>query len=365
VDHDTFQQRFREAAQVARDFARRYIEEELPDDLLFRVHVQGSAQTRGLQACGEVKALRQVWRDGAVPFWVNMAVVGEIGTATIVEVFASERFTADDSKLYHEREGRPPFHVLGPSLPVGFEEGQRFSIYYRTDCWTLADLQRAIQHAPRVWSLRLNGLEFDDAALAKLDAIEGVELLELEGTAITGASFCVLAKLPRLRVLRAAVEDSAAFGVRELPVLASLSDFHVRNLPPTNWGFERLSSRLSNATSCTFAGRDALMLDGRALGSDWIQIEATRLIGTLILPRHIDFLKLHVAEADDGNVAALLKSVHSVSSLDLAGTRVTENLIMDLSSRFQLRSLTVGKHVLSKDAAARLRAAHPSLRLHP
>jgi hypothetical protein len=71
-----------------------------------------------------------LWRDGHVPQWINVAVLTETGTETIVELLCCGRFTADETRLYPVDEGRPPFHVLSPMLPPSYDGG-RFSIHHR------------------------------------------------------------------------------------------------------------------------------------------------------------------------------------------------------------------------------------------
>ncbi|XXY54867.1 hypothetical protein WME91_27425 [Sorangium sp. So ce269] len=43
----------------------------------------------------------------------------------LLEVRVCGRFTAKAELLYHEREGWPPFHVLGPVLPPRWDESTR------------------------------------------------------------------------------------------------------------------------------------------------------------------------------------------------------------------------------------------------
>src|SRR5688572_12212046 len=97
------------------------------------------------------------------------------------------RFTAQDELLYHEREGRPPFHVTGPTLPVNYEDGQRFSIYDRSECWTRRDVEQLRAHAHKVWSLDLFGLAFDDESLGQLPDLARMEILELKGSPLRGS----------------------------------------------------------------------------------------------------------------------------------------------------------------------------------
>ena len=138
MDRETFARRFHEAATASRECALRFVEERLPQDIRFRLRLNSSydgnplhadervypedgekERGRALRACSAEEVVDVLWRDGLVPEWINLNVVGETPTATLVEVASCGRFTANEGLLYHKQEGWQPFHVLGPALPVG------------------------------------------------------------------------------------------------------------------------------------------------------------------------------------------------------------------------------------------------------
>jgi hypothetical protein len=152
-----FAARFTASAQAAWAFGRELIAEELPAVLMFRVPLnqsydghppqpgevrfpQDSGQHRAaaLNKCDAQTVVAELWRDGRVPEWINLSVVGETGAETVIEVVCCGRFTDDDTRLYHAGEGAPPFHVLGPALPPR-RDGARFSIHLRAECWDRSD----------------------------------------------------------------------------------------------------------------------------------------------------------------------------------------------------------------------------------
>jgi len=145
VDRDLFVERFIRSAQRARDFARGLVVEQLPDALRFRVLfnqlnddivplragevVFSQDSGRVLPACTAATAVGALWREGRVPEWIDLSVVDVRRASTVVEVLCCGRFTDDETLLYHQKEGAPPFHVTSPALPPG-HDGSRFSLHW-------------------------------------------------------------------------------------------------------------------------------------------------------------------------------------------------------------------------------------------
>jgi len=62
-----------------------------------------------------------LFRKERVPEWINVSVLCEQDGFVVIELLCCGRFTAGRRLLYHVQEGIPPFHVLGPALPPGWE----------------------------------------------------------------------------------------------------------------------------------------------------------------------------------------------------------------------------------------------------
>jgi hypothetical protein len=110
-----------------------------------------------------------------VPEWIDVSVIGTTGAFTLLELVCCGRFTANDDILYHQHQGRRPFQVVGPTLPVGYLDGQRFSIYDRTECWSAQELERLDRHRLKVWSLELIGEAATDTSLRNLPELSRME----------------------------------------------------------------------------------------------------------------------------------------------------------------------------------------------
>lgn len=147
MDRELFASRFRSATEHARVFGQRFVIEELPERPCFHVVLNASYDGNPLHAdehvfpedgsvenqlaigrCSEHEVIELLWRDGLVPEWIDVSVVGRLVDATLIEVLCCGRFTANDELLYHVQGGMPPFHVLGPTLPNDHVEGTKFGV---------------------------------------------------------------------------------------------------------------------------------------------------------------------------------------------------------------------------------------------
>ena len=388
MERELFAQRLQEAAVAARDFARTMIEEPLPDAMLFRVRLNSSyddnplhadevtfpndgafEQVSRLSACSESDVVRVLWRDERVPEWVDIAVIGETGSATLLQLVCCGRFTSNAELLYHEREGRQPFHVTGPVLPARFGIGhtdEKFSIYDRCECWTADELRHVSHHAPRVWSLDLIGPPFDDDALVTLPAFPALEILELHRSPITGGALQGLAQHRRLRVLRIHLQHDSAFAVPALSPLAGIEVLTISDPPTRSWGCQRLVDALPHLRDLSMSSAATLHLDAQLPPTiDQLSVTAHRVEGSPRLPREIDFLCLHLSEMADRDLASMLSGVDEIRSLDLSGTPITSAFANDVLRRHPLRYLNVVRTAVREDDVQKISAANSKLKILP
>jgi hypothetical protein len=145
---------FDQAAKLCRDFAQPFVVEALPRSLRFnfaaaqrtpdqtgRIKFLGGRLLTPEELVGvePVQARKYLWVDGKVPQWINLSVVAADDDHTYIELSVCGRLTSKKAELYHQREGNPPFHVLGPALPPDWESVEvsgKFSLGWRADSAT-------------------------------------------------------------------------------------------------------------------------------------------------------------------------------------------------------------------------------------
>ncbi len=141
-----FAKNLNNAAVAARDFARGYVEENLPDEMRYVVCLGCSYDGNPLsedektfpedyneperKCSSQDEVVKLLWRQGMVPEWINVEVDDVDSRNTVIKLICCGRFSSNKRTMYHPTEGRAPFHVLGPSLPLDYVEGVKFPL-----CW--------------------------------------------------------------------------------------------------------------------------------------------------------------------------------------------------------------------------------------
>ncbi|MCM8543566.1 MAG: hypothetical protein NE328_25075 [Lentisphaeraceae bacterium] len=135
MNGNEFCKRFQLASYFCRDFTNRHIKEELPPALLYNF-----ALTERLQAESDKIVLNHqaflksqlvkltpkeaagiLYKNEEIPVWVDLFVGYYDDNYTYIEVTFSEDYTNDESLLFHQKEGYPPFHAVGPTVPEGWK----------------------------------------------------------------------------------------------------------------------------------------------------------------------------------------------------------------------------------------------------
>ncbi len=370
-----FAARFEASVTSARGIARTVLIERLPEPLVFRVRLNqsydahppapgevrypedsGLERAVALHRCDAATAVAELWRDGRVPQWINVAVVDETGDETVVELVCCGRFTADEDRLYRAPTGPPPFNVGGPWLR--FNPALPFSIHTHAECFDAADVRRLAAVARTVRSLELWTGDCD----ADLPDLPNLEILEHRVCLLGDRAMAGFARLPKLRSLRLHLRGQEDFraGGGPLPVLDSLT---VTHLPPGPWGQEQLAAPVLSTVDLHAAG--VLWLDGAfppAVRD--VRLTAAEVAGDGTLPATLQRLSIHLEHGTDRAVGRLLEGVTAVESLDLSGTPVTD-AIVPLLEPLDLSVLDLRRTATGDAALARFRTDRPGVRLLP
>jgi hypothetical protein len=383
MDRMKFAERLRAASVAARDFARSYILEALPNDMLFRIRLNQSYDrnsshpdervypedsalnlTGKMGRCTEEEVVNLLWRDGRVPEWADVAVAAETGSETIMGLLCCGRFTDNEQLLYHTKEGWPPFHAVSPALPPTYQKGQRFSIYSRSEVLSVNDVEVLKPHRDRVWSLELRGPACDDLALNSLPLFPGMQSLNLVYTAITGSGLSALDLQPKLRVLNVFVQQIEPIDFQKLPRLPLLNTLMVQNAASLTFDFGNQFPRLPTLNHLDLQTNGVLKLDGGLpVSMSTLRLRARNLTGTLKCCEEVEHLSLQFTEGDDTKLGNFLRLTKGVKFLNLLTTPVSDAFVKDLVDRWPLEYLQISGTKVSEALVAQLVQLRPKLRV--
>lgn len=151
MDREAFKHRLAQASERAILSARAHVSNHIPDEHLYLLFPNQSYDGNPLEADEEIfpkeslpqgkylgpldfdQVVDHLWRGGKVPEWINVSLEACDDHLSYIQLLCCGRFRATEELLYHQREGRQPFHVLSPDLPPGWtsaEQDGKFDLYW-------------------------------------------------------------------------------------------------------------------------------------------------------------------------------------------------------------------------------------------
>jgi hypothetical protein len=149
MTRDRFRDLFILATEQVIEFTRQHVRDELPDTPRYLVFANQSydagpdgesltAYPEDALPAGEfrgprtgVEAIDFLWRDGRVPAWIDVMIVGVEGGVTRIELRCCGRYVAEEEQMYYPEMG--PFGVKGPALPPDWDprRPEKFDLAWR------------------------------------------------------------------------------------------------------------------------------------------------------------------------------------------------------------------------------------------
>lgn len=386
MEKEIFEARFREAATAALAFARQLVIDDLPNELRFRLETNAShdghplrdgevvfpeegtpAQHAALSRCTFDEAVAVMWRDGLVPEWIDLRVVDANEHVTIIGATVCGRFTSDEALLYHKQEGRPPFHVVGPTLPAEYMDGDtaRFSLHQHSMCASSEELEALAQHAEHVLFLDLVGPAFDDACLDHLPTLPNCAVLELRGAPLKGHGLERLTRLPNLEALRLNLGRVDQFSIDRIEA-RELTDLAVTGIPYAPLGVERLGERHPKLEGLQLKSAAPLTTLPALPSCQRLDISAPAFAATLDKDRFPALTSVSL-QLDTGPTEPTLRALRAFESLVYLGLDDSEltDEGLELLSGLDVARLRVPGANTSRDARVQFRERNPGVELYP
>lgn len=146
---EEFHKNFKLAMETLLPFAQGFLIETFPLNIKFIVFLNRSYDKNELVGDEELfpeesspeenrkfldsyeQVIDLLWRNEKVPEWIDLFIHSFDEEKTYISLLCCGRFSADENLLYHKWEGYQPFHVHSPSLPPNYQEGTKFSFFWR------------------------------------------------------------------------------------------------------------------------------------------------------------------------------------------------------------------------------------------
>jgi hypothetical protein len=127
---------------ASREFATRYVTNELPSSFQYFVYLSMSYDKNPLKSGERVfpdvashygerigpisssEAVELLWNDGLIPRWIDISVVEADAGSTYFLLLCCGRYTSDEELLYYSKSGQGPFGIKSPPLPGLWKDGQ-------------------------------------------------------------------------------------------------------------------------------------------------------------------------------------------------------------------------------------------------
>jgi hypothetical protein len=139
MNRETFQAHLLRAAELAISFAREYVLNDLPDQVVFLVHPNQSCDENPPRGDEETypedtqkddqpitfataeAVVDYLWRNEKTPEWIDISVRKEDGEHTYLQLLCCGRFTSMEELMYYTDGEVPPFGIKSPDLPPGYD----------------------------------------------------------------------------------------------------------------------------------------------------------------------------------------------------------------------------------------------------
>ncbi len=127
-------------SQLSLDFAKNYVEDDLPDNFIYNVVLNVSSDDPELKQFDIysedndkklflIKAEEIVdllCRNGKVPVWINISVEAVHQHQTVFALLCAGRYSADPDEFYYTKSETACFGIKSPILPIDYVEGTKF-----------------------------------------------------------------------------------------------------------------------------------------------------------------------------------------------------------------------------------------------
>lgn len=130
------------SSNVALDFAKKYVADNLPNNFKYSVRLNASTDDINLKQFDiypsdndkivdfitEDKVVSLLNRNGKVPVWIDISVEYVHKDCTVFQLLCAGRYSANENEFYYLKGGIGPFGIKSPAFPIDYVEGVKFNL---------------------------------------------------------------------------------------------------------------------------------------------------------------------------------------------------------------------------------------------
>lgn len=134
--------RLKNASLVSLKFAERYVKDKLTTDFKYNVIFTPSddnedllkfdiyAEDEGLVKMNltDSEVIDLLYRKNKIPVWIDINVLKSSRKSTTFNLLCAGRYSDREEDYYYNDNGSTPFGIKSPTFPIGYKEGEKFSL---------------------------------------------------------------------------------------------------------------------------------------------------------------------------------------------------------------------------------------------
>ena len=67
-------------------------------------------------------------RNNKIPVWIDISVLKSSKKSTTFNLLCAGRYSDNEEEFYYNDTQLGPFGIKGPTFPIGYKEGEKFSL---------------------------------------------------------------------------------------------------------------------------------------------------------------------------------------------------------------------------------------------
>lgn len=137
-----FLSRLQGASLISLKFAERYVTDKLTDDFKYNVIFTPANYNDDLTkfdvypedegviklSLTEIEVIDLLCRKNKIPVWINISVLKSSKKSTTFNLLCAGRYSDNEEEFYYNDNQLGPFGIKSPTFPIGYKEGEKFSL---------------------------------------------------------------------------------------------------------------------------------------------------------------------------------------------------------------------------------------------